>query len=130
MYNNTIYNNQQEGIQIGDPWSITTNTIIKNNISYANVISNDIRINGEAPGLISSNNILDGTNPLFINAANLDFRLNSESPAINTGELLAEVTFDLDRNARPQGSAYDIGALEFNQSTIGLPKNVRILNVR
>lgn len=49
---------------------------------------------------------------LFVDPANANFHLKSGSPAIDAGKTLANVTDDLDGNARPQGNAYDIGAFE------------------
>jgi len=51
--------------------------------------------------------------PLFVNAF-ADFHLLVASPAIDAGATLSEVTTDYDGTARPQGSAYDIGAYEFS----------------
>jgi hypothetical protein len=42
-----------------------------------------------------------------------DFRLRSGSPAIDAGQTLAYVGADHDGRARPQGSAFDVGAFEF-----------------
>ncbi|MDE2312094.1 MAG: hypothetical protein KGJ93_03350 [Patescibacteria group bacterium] len=52
-------------------------------------------------------------NPQFVNAASIDFHLQSFSPAINAGVTLTSVASDYDANPRPQGAAYDIGALEY-----------------
>ena len=55
----------------------------------------------------------------FVNAAAADFHLQSTSPAIDAGKNLSagdgyhSVTDDFSGTARPQGSAYDIGAFEF-----------------
>lgn len=49
---------------------------------------------------------------LFANPAAGDYHLATASPAINTGETLAAVVSDLEGNARPQGTASDIGCYE------------------
>lgn len=42
-----------------------------------------------------------------------DFHLRPGSPAIDAGLALPDVVVDLEGRSRPQGSAYDVGALEF-----------------
>jgi len=54
-----------------------------------------------------------GVDPKFVNAAGNDFHLQSGSPAVDSGMTLAAVTTDIDGNARPQGSAFDLGAREY-----------------
>lgn len=48
----------------------------------------------------------------FIDPTNGDFRLKSGSPLFDTGKTIAAVTTDIIGTARPQFSAYDIGAFE------------------
>jgi hypothetical protein len=48
----------------------------------------------------------------FVNPAAGDFHLQSISPAVNQGVTLADVPDDMDGQARPGGTAYDIGADE------------------
>ena len=128
VYNNTIYNNKYSGIGIGKGTGGATNTIVTNNISYKNGANyEDIGISTK-----ESTNMMDGTDPLFIDPSNLDFHPQSNNPkssAIDNGVTLAEVTMDFDGNARTQEAPYDIGAFEFNPSTVGLPRNFRILTV-
>jgi len=54
-----------------------------------------------------------GVDPKFVNASANDFHLQSGSPAVDSGMTLAAVTTDIDGNARPQGSAFDLGAREY-----------------
>jgi hypothetical protein len=54
-----------------------------------------------------------GVDPKFVNAGANDFHLQSGSPAVDSGMTLAAVTTDIDGNARPQGSAFDLGAREY-----------------
>jgi hypothetical protein len=56
---------------------------------------------------------LIGVDPLFVDPVNHDFHLRSGSPAIDAGQALGQVRFDLDQVARPQGAGWDIGAYEF-----------------
>lgn len=58
-------------------------------------------------------NDLWNVNPMFVNSAGGNFRLLTGSPLINKGMMLSMVTADFDGRARPQGSAYDIGAYEW-----------------
>lgn len=130
VYNNTIYDNDENGIAVGNGTGGAINTIIKNNISHKN--RNNYYDIGT--GTIHSANLIDGTDPLFVDPINWDFHLKSgetyKNPAIDAGLSLVDITVDFEGNARPQGSGYDIGALESNHSTIGIPKNARILAVK
>jgi len=60
---------------------------------------------------------------LFVDPAHDDYHLTADSPAVNAGTALADVTDDLDGNARPTGPLYDIGAYEYVPPLIlrGLP---------
>ena len=51
---------------------------------------------------------------------NTDNTLSSTSPCINTGTTLSTVTSDFIDVARPQGSAYDMGAYEYTGTTISV----------
>src|SRR5205823_6228644 len=73
--------------------------------------------NGQAPIGSPYPGDLWMVNPLFVNFASRDFHLQSTSPLINKGTTLSAVTNDYDGIARPQGSGYDIGALEFVNTT-------------
>jgi hypothetical protein len=60
-----------------------------------------------------SHNLTTATPALFVNAAAGDLHLSSRATAaIDRGEATAVVTDDWDGEARPSGSAYDIGADE------------------
>ncbi len=66
------------------------------------------------------NSTLDNIDPLFSSATPsdyLDFQLQSTSPARNTGTTVATVAKDFLGILRPQGTAYDIGAYEFVESS-------------
>jgi hypothetical protein len=49
---------------------------------------------------------------LFTSLTTPDFHLLDGSPGINAGTTITLVTDDFDGIIRPQGAAYDIGALE------------------
>jgi len=116
-----------------------TNLRIENNISYSpttdfiyvyassgfsgtvatNMIFSGAVSSATPSGLTFKGNI-PNTNPLFVNPGNatidnltmVNAALQSGSPAIDAGMTIADVTNDYVGTARPQGSAYDIGAFE------------------
>lgn len=55
------------------------------------------------------------TNPLLTG-----YVIGAGSPCINTGTTIADVTADIDGDARPQGGAYDIGADEWFYPPAGI----------
>jgi parallel beta-helix repeat protein len=123
IYNNTVYGNQHDGISVAN----ATNTRIINNISYSNRGSQIVDTGVNTSGTIQSNN-LTTSDPQFVNAAAFDFHLQSSSSAINAGITLTEVTADFAGATRPQGTAYDIGAYEFNGGTLPPPRNLHIVS--
>ncbi|MBS1632785.1 MAG: T9SS type A sorting domain-containing protein [Bacteroidetes bacterium] len=75
---------------------------------------------GMPSGFASSAINCISADPLFKNAAGNDFHLLSGSPGINSGKTLEYVKTDFDSITRPQGTAYDMGAYEF-QTVTSLP---------
>ncbi len=67
---------------------------------------------------IGSNDKL-GKNPIFVNNFT-NLHLQSSSPAINTGVASSTITDDIEGNLRPQGTATDIGAYEY-QGEVSVP---------
>lgn len=112
IYNNTIYNNVNDGISLGTG---ATNTSIRNNILYNNPLG--AIIDNGAVGTIASNNLT--SNPSLV-APGSDWRLQAGSPARNAGTPISAVTVDYYGTARPQGGVYDIGAAEYLEGG-GLP---------
>ncbi len=105
IYNNTVYNAAY--CLIASDNSALTASEARNNIldNCSSAAIND-------PGNIfaTSNNLT--TAPNFVDALNEDFHLQAGSVAIDAGTTLIDVPEDYDGMARPQGSAYDIGAFE------------------
>ena len=58
--------------------------------------------------------IADGTAllALFVDPANGDYHLATGSAAVDAGEALPDLRFDLERSQRPLGNGWDIGAFE------------------
>jgi hypothetical protein len=148
VYNNIIYG-CENGIEIGASsrnTSVDNNTIygltspsnyrypaiiasggtghkVRNNIVY-NCPDNTINT-GAASSPTVSNNLT--TNPGFVNATGNDFRLQAGSPAIDRGVTVPSITTDFSGAARPQGSAFDIGAHEYGTNApVAAPTNLRL----
>jgi hypothetical protein len=86
------------------------NTIIENNMSFGSNTAIDSK--ADAPNTTMRNNY-PNTNPNIVDINNRNFALAANSPAIDKGQVIAEVKFDVSNVARPQGRGYDIGAYEF-----------------
>jgi hypothetical protein len=87
---------------------------VRNNLTFNGVVLwNDTNGTTTVPGITKTGN-LDNTNPAFVNPATRDYHLTTASPAKDAGLTLSTVTTDLDGLTRPKGTAYDIGAYEFN----------------
>jgi parallel beta-helix repeat protein len=116
VYNNTIFGNRFGIMLVG---STDGNTGIKNNI----VSGNADQVIGDQGGFVVENNLIEGASsimgeksirvlPLFVDAYAGNFHLTPLSPAIDKGLDLG-IDRDVERNARPKGSGYDLGAYEY-----------------
>jgi hypothetical protein len=129
--NNTIYGAGGPAIDLTNPAS---GSFAENNILSS---TGGIVVEGS---LTQRNNLT--TNPSFVNAAAGDFHLQSGSAAIDAGIVSAafsgfqsvygvSIAVDRDGRARPFGTAFDIGAYEFNGTMTtpppGAPSNLRII---
>ena len=109
VYNNTVYGNQKNGIDIQ---SGATDSLIINNISY----KNGYNLMNKGTNTTISNNLK--TNPLFRNEATADFHLQAGSTnAIDKGIPLEEVKKDKDGITRSL-LAMEIGAYEYQNDTV------------
>ena len=123
IYNNTVYNNKNNGI-----WVQSGNAgVVKNNISYRNSSSDYV---DNAASTTQSFNLF-GSDPSFSSVSSSDFHLKTGSAALDRGTSLSSVfTTDFDGNDRPTGTAYDIGAFEYGTSNLTPPKNVRVMSIK
>lgn len=123
VFNNTFINNKGYGV-----WMYSENTAMtyyynnivvgQNEANYKYVAFNNASKNKWTEG----NNVRtqDITTVKFVDPANNDFRILAGSPAIDQGNNLALILptigifdKDFDEKTRPKGTAYDIGAYEF-----------------
>ena len=121
VWNNTIYNNKGYGIKIGSGVSIAA----QNNIIFENTKGEILNLGS---GSLINHNLT--TDPKFVKAEAFDFRLQANSRAIDEGIDLGEVATDFKNLPRPQGMAYDIGALEGNGSDIKSISTPQKLSIR
>jgi hypothetical protein len=85
------------------------------------------------PTVVGPHDILN-QDPRFVDSLNNDFRLQPNSPAINNGDSLLEVLYDIIGVSRPQGQRWDIGAYEYytggiadnNYKDTGTKERIRI----
>lgn len=89
-------------------------------------------VSGAAPSFtwkknFNESNGINGGNPKFVNIMTGNFKLQAGSPAINKGTTINAFNYDKDRVPRPQGPAWDIGASEYNESSMSAPTNFRKL---
>jgi parallel beta-helix repeat protein len=110
IYNNTIYNVRQFGIEV---LSSASGSVIKNNLSYRN----GMNYVNNGSGTTAANNSFSGIDPQFIDSSAGDFRLRSTSALIDAGVPVSLVSTDILGVARPQHTTYDIGAYEFTSET-------------
>lgn len=141
IYNNTFYNHNGEtywgGVCLSNPDA--TNITIRNNIVSHDDNNGGIvyNVRNQECEFTASNNLIQGPtldtdderidagddfagDPLFVDAENGNFYLLSGSPAIDAGYNMASegITDDYQGTDRPVGSAYDIGAYEYDPEAI------------
>lgn len=122
--NNTVANSSGVGIQTAVDAGAAIGTTINfyNNISTLNTGNDYTLSNGSATFNSDKNISEDTTSPnaayrsktiTFIDEPNNDYHLNTaESDAIDLADTIGSFANDYDNDARPQGSAWDIGADE------------------
>ena len=119
IYNNTVYSSGSGTVQGVLLFPVDTNITVRNNLGYTPAAGSSIMVDGTAgSGFSASNNSTNSqmrsTNPGWISVTPslpADFRLTAGSYGLNTGAIV-KVFSDFFRSLRPQGSGYDIGAVE------------------
>ena len=113
--NNTIIKTGRDGIRLNSA-TIPMNTAI-NNVIVSPGSGQYIKTNNSGVKLTASNNYTgtDVTAIKFKNYSADDFHLLPNSPLINTGADVSSrgITVDYYGTARPNGAAYDVGAVEY-----------------
>jgi uncharacterized protein DUF1565 len=107
--NNTVYKNTRYGVRINWPSTRSSGILVRNNIGYLNGYG-DWSVASDATATADHN--LWGIDPLFVGAAAGNLRLSPGSPAVDAGSATGAPAVDFDGVARPQGTAFDIGAFE------------------
>jgi hypothetical protein len=135
IFNNTFVDNSRWQIWIQDPADNFINLVVANNLfahssainvfkwdDWSNIAGATLDYNLFQTGTGFGSNIIT-SDPLFLARGNNDYSLSAASPAVDAGYTAHAPSDDIDGNARPSGSGYDIGAYELtsasapNQST-------------
>lgn len=131
--NNTACGNMSGNITVGNgeyyqsprPWtgSVQNNIVcdadygvnVYGDIAGGQKFSNNLSFNNKTPWNLKNQTCTNCRidQPRFVNAPEGDYHLQEGSPGIDQGITVASVKTDMDGVARPQGSAYDIGAYEY-----------------
>jgi hypothetical protein len=109
VYNNTVYNGNDYMASIEYRFAATSGVQIINNLTNKSILQRD-----GATGTLQ-NNVTNAQASWFASAAAGDLHLASSiSGVVDGGQTLADVTDDYDGDARPIGSASDVGADEYD----------------
>jgi len=117
IINNTLIDPYGFGTQSGHNITVEStchNIIIRNNIAK------DVAASDPSRNIVSDHNYnINNYKPLveFVDYVNGNVRLRAGSHFIDAGSSLDAPAEDLERNSRPQGQGYDVGAYEYGAST-------------
>jgi hypothetical protein len=140
--NNTIADNDQgdagAGVWVGQHATVTliNNMVVSHTVGITNAAPASATVtadhtlfygNGANYGSdVGSTNEIVGIEPRFVDPAARDYHLLLGSPAMNAGVTLPWLSADIDGDARPYGSAFDIGADELSgYLSVHLPLVIR-----
>lgn len=108
VYNNTIFVENDYWTAIEYRWAGTTGVEIFNNLINKPIMKRD---NGSAN---LQNNFTNATAEMFIDTSTGNLRLKQNiAGVVDAGITINSVNSDIDKQSRPQGNAYDIGADEW-----------------
>ena len=122
VYNNTIL------FQDAFPWTIeyrfatTSNVLIANNLTSGPIVARD-----GATG-VAATNVTSAVAGWFVSPSSGDLHLASAVPGVvGAGQSIAGLTDDFDGQSRPTGAGVDIGADQFQPSSVpNPPTNMRV----
>ncbi|MCX7996063.1 MAG: T9SS type A sorting domain-containing protein [candidate division WOR-3 bacterium] len=126
-YNNTFAYIRWHGVgfsgQYAQNGDVRNNIFFNTNTSYwwadtATATGDYNLIFGARPPTVVGPHDILNQDPLFVDSVNNDFRLRPNSPAIDHGDSLLEVIYDIIGVPRPQGPRWDIGAYEYSAGGI------------
>jgi parallel beta-helix repeat protein len=115
IYHNTIASNQGTGLALtGSGHTIKNNILYQNSSQLSPSSGNTFDYNLYYPDFSfgDKDSHYVAADPLFLNVAGYDFHLTSASPAVDAGIDVGN-NIDIERNLRPKGKGYDIGAYEY-----------------
>jgi hypothetical protein len=119
IYNNTIYNAADEGIQVvTGSTSVINNILVANNgggaqTSFSGTVTSTNNAHSNSFGGSCTNCVSGLSASTFTNATANNFHLVASSAAIDGGTALTTFSTDKDGTVRPQGTAWDMGAFEY-----------------
>ncbi|MEO0126524.1 MAG: T9SS type A sorting domain-containing protein [candidate division WOR-3 bacterium] len=122
VYNNTFAYIRWHGVgfegQYAQNEDVRNNIFFNTNTSYwwadtATATGDYNLIFGASPPTVVGPHDILNQDPLFVDSIHNDFQLQPNSPAIDHGDSLLEVLYDIIGVSRPQGLRWDIGAYEY-----------------